>query len=80
MNIGDKFFTIAYSSNTRVIEVEVIGIETIDGTVYIHFQNVEDHIDRWFIPIETVLQWKFETKEEAENELRTINLSTPTKK
>jgi len=70
MNIGDRFFTIAYTSNTRAIEVEIIDIENIDGTTCIHFQNVEDNIDKWFKPIEFIEQWKFNTKEEAEKKLK----------
>lgn len=72
MNIGDKFFTIAYTFDTRVIKVEVIGKETMGNTMYIHFQNIENHSDRWLLPIDNVLQWKFETKEEADNKLRAI--------
>ena len=69
MKIGDKFFTIAYTQNTRIIEVEVIGTEDIDGEKMIHIQNTEDCYDKWFIP-ETVLgQWKFATKEEAKKKL-----------
>ena len=69
MKIGDKFFTIAYTQNTRIIEVEVIGTEDIDGEKMIHIQNIEDCYDKWFIP-ETVLeQWKFTTKEEAKETL-----------
>ena len=69
MKIGDKFFTIAYTQNTRIIEVEVIGTEDVDGEKMIHIQNIEDCYDKWFIP-ETVLeQWKFTTKEEAKETL-----------
>ena len=65
MKIGDKFFTIAYTQNTRIIEVEVIGTEDVDGEKMIHIQNTEEHCDRWYIS-ETVLeQWKFATKEES---------------
>lgn len=69
MKIGDKFFTIAYSENTRVIEVEIIDIKTVDETTYIHFQNINDNIDQWYLPIDVVNDWKFETKLEAEVEL-----------
>jgi len=69
LKIGDKFFTIAYTQNTRIIEVEVIGVEDIDGEKMIHIQNIEDCYDKWFIS-ETVLeQWKFTTKEEAKETL-----------
>lgn len=69
MNIGDRFFTIAYTLNTKVIEVEVINIEYINNITYIHFQNVAHYIDKWFLPIDEVNKWKFNTKEEAMIEL-----------
>jgi len=65
LKIGDKFFTIAYTQNTRIIEVEVIGTEDIDGEKMIHIQNIEDCYDKWFIPETVLRQWKFATKEEA---------------
>jgi hypothetical protein len=70
MNVGDMFFTIAYKHNTRVIKVEIIKIMEIDEVIYIHFQDIEDNFDRWFLPIETVEQWQFETRELAENRLK----------
>ncbi len=70
MNSGDKFFTIVYSLNPRVIEVEVIGLEVIDGDMYVHFYNVERPRDKWFKPIEVTAQWEFKTREEAENKLK----------
>jgi hypothetical protein len=70
MQVGDKFYTIAYTYNPRVIEVEVIEIKEIDSIVYIHFQNTNDNFDKWFLQIETVIQWKFKTRELAENKLK----------
>lgn len=69
MKIGDKFFTIAYTKNTRVIEVEVIDIENINGIEMIHIQNTERHHDKWYISVEPLGQWKFATREEAEKRL-----------
>lgn len=69
MNIGDKFFTIAYTQDTRVIEVEVIGVENINGEEIIHIQNTEMHCDKWYISTELLREWKFKTREEATKEL-----------
>lgn len=69
MNIGDKFFTIAYTKNTRVIEVEVIDIENINGIEMIHIQNTESIHDKWYVSVESLGLWKFITREEAENKL-----------
>ena len=69
MKIGDKFFTIAYTENTRVIEVEVIDIENINGVEIIHIQNIEILHDKWYISVEPLGQWKFKTREEAEKKL-----------
>jgi len=70
MKVGDKFFTIAYTLNTRIIEVEVIEVKNMNDTTYVHFQNVEKHIDRWFESIEFMEPWIFKTKEEAELKLK----------
>jgi len=69
LKIGDKFFTIAYTENTRVIEVEVIDIENINGVEIIHIQNIEILHDKWYISVEPLGQWKFKTREEAEKKL-----------
>jgi hypothetical protein len=72
MQVGDKFFTIAYTWDTRVIEVEIIEIKTVMGITYIHIQDTEDNFNRWFLPIDVINQWKFDTKELAENKLKEI--------
>lgn len=69
MRVGDKFFTIAYTSNIRVIEVEIIEIEIIEDKTYLHFQNIEVPIDKWFKSTECMKPWIFKTKEEAELKL-----------
>lgn len=69
MKVGDRFFTIAYTLNTRVIEVEVIEVQNMNDTTYIHFQNVEKPIDRWFKSIDIMEPWIFKTREEAELKL-----------
>ena len=68
MQVGDTFFTIAYTKNTRVIEVEVIDVENINGIEIIHIQNIKSHHDRWYISSE-LRQWIFKTREEAEKKL-----------
>lgn len=72
MKKGDRFFTIAYTQNTRVIEVEVIDTEIINHIRYIHFQNIEDTIDKWFLPESYVNQWKYKSKEDAKEEFKKI--------
>jgi len=72
MKVGDRFFTIAYTFDTRVIEVEVIGIEIIEGETYIHFQNVEQVIDKWFKTFDFIKPYIFNTKEEAESKLNLL--------
>jgi hypothetical protein len=72
MKLGERFYTIAYTSNTRVIEVEVIEIKDIDGATCIHIQNVKDNFDKWFLPEVILEQWKFDTKKLAENKLKEL--------
>jgi len=69
LKIGDKFFTIAYFNNPRVIEAEVIDTENINGVEMIHIQNVEKPYDKWYISVEPLCQWKFATRDEAEKKL-----------
>jgi hypothetical protein len=70
MKKGDRFFIIAYTTNTRVIEVEIINIEVINGVQFVHFENVNHTVDKWFKPIDEVAEWLFNTREEAEVKLK----------
>ena len=73
MNIGDRFFTIAYMYNTRVVEVEIIGLDNLDGNSMIHFKNVDNDIDKWYMNAEYMEKWKFKTREDADIRLKEIN-------
>lgn len=72
MKIGDRYYTIAYSHNTRVIEVEVLAIENIDDEEFVHLQNVDNIYDRWFVTLDFANQWKFPTRELAEVKLKSL--------
>jgi hypothetical protein len=73
MNIGDRFFTIAYKYNTKVVEVEITEFDDLDGNLMIHFQRVDKPLDKWYMTAEYMEQWKFKTREEAENRLKEIS-------
>lgn len=69
MKIGDRFYTIAYTDNPRVIEVEIIGVETVDGEEFVHLQSINNILDKWYLKVNFMNNWKFPTRKIAEKRL-----------
>lgn len=67
--VGDRFWIIAYSQNTRVVEVECVGIEITKTEKKIWIENVLIPRDYWELHFEDFATQYFATKAAAEQAL-----------
>lgn len=77
LKVGDTRYAVAYTVNTRVIEVEILQIKVfsdVNMPAEIAVRNVDDRADIWFLNLDSFLEWAdFSTREEAEDALKAYN-------
>lgn len=75
IKVGDTRFAVAYTVNTRVIEVEILQIKVFSDANMSAEIAVRDEAypaGVWFLSLDTFLEWgNFSTREEAEEALKT---------
>ena len=71
-SVGDEAYVIAYSTNTRVIQIRVSQIQFIDNNIYIWIENMENTFDFWKLTAKEYNESCFLTREEAEKKLEEL--------
>ena len=69
-SIGDITYAIAYTENTRPVEVRVFQIIVNEHEVIIWIESIKDKTDFWRLTADQYNEWaKFSTQEEAKKKL-----------